>query len=295
MPFLAPTLSGTQLTVELALKQSTIIRNRIAKHADEQILLPKLFRMLGPRPANGAFLYNVLKASDYYVKNDSLHPVGPGDEFPVVEGVDPDTKMAIVEKWGGTFDVPDEKVRRNEQVYLDNHTTQLANTIARKLDAQAMAYLNAALASGEQTVPGHSWADLVTVGDPTTLTPSGELPTADFADVHLANALQELGVTADLLLVNPAQARDLRVAYMDRLDAMLKSAGLGMFENPRIPDGTAFAVQSGQVGIIGFEMPLTVETWRDPKNQTNHVTAFVMPAFGVDRPYAAKKITGLNA
>lgn len=295
MPYLAPTLSGNQLTVELALKNSTIIRNRIANLADDQIVLPKLFRMLGTQPANGAFLFNVLKATDYYVKNDIKGFVGPGDEFELVEPVDPDAKLALVEKFGGKFAISDEKARRNDSVYLDNHVTQLSNTIARKLDTQALAYLEAALADGANTLPGHSWNDLVFEGPLDQITPSADRPTADFADVHLANALQQLGVTADTLIVNPIQARDLRTAYSDRLDDMLKSAGLAMFENARIPDGTAYAVESGQVGIIGFEMPLTIEVWREPKNQTSYVQAYVMPAFGVDRPYAVKKLTGLNA
>lgn len=293
MGFLAPELTGSQLTVELALKQPTRIRAQIAKLADSQILLDKLFHTLGTQVQAGAFLYNVVKSSDYYVKND-VEMVGPGDEFPLVEGVDPDAKMALVEKWGGLFAIPDEKVRRNDIAYLDNQVTQLANTIARKLDLQALKFLEAALASGENTIPGNSWADLVTVGDPTMLTPSAELPSADLSAVHLANAMDELGVTADLLIVHPEQAHSLRVAYGDKLDAMLKSAGMGMFENPRIANGTAYAVERGQVGIIGFEMPLTVESWREPKNQTGYVLAYVMPAFGIDKPYACKKLTGLN-
>ena len=294
MPFLAPTLTGSQLTVELALKQPTRIRAQIARLTDEQIILDKLFHVLGAQVQAGAMLYNVVKRTDYYLKND-VEQVGPGDQFPIVEGVDPDTKMALVEKWGGTFSIPDEKVRRNDQAYFDNKTTQLANTIARKLDLQALKFLEAALASGEQTLPSNSWVDLVTVGDPATLTPSAELPSADLSAVHLANSIQELGVKADLLLLHPAQAHDLRVAYGDKLDAMLKSAGMTLFENARIEQGTGYAVQRGQVGIIGFEMPLTVVTWRENKDQTNHVQAYAMPAFGIDKPHACKKLTGLNA
>jgi hypothetical protein len=293
MPLYTPTLSGNQLTVDMALKQPTIIRKRIAELADSQILIDKLFHMFG-QPAVGHLLYNVLKATDYYLKRD-VEQVAPGDEFPVVEGVEPETKIAYIEKWGGYFPVPDEKVRRNDEIYFDNQTTQLANTIAAKVDARAMDALTTALANGAQNIPGNSWADLVTIGDPTTLTPSSQLPTADFATVHMTNTLQELGIKADLLLLNPGQARDLRVAYADKLDAMLKSAGLEMFENPRIPDGEAYAVRRGQVGIVGFEKPLTVETWREPKNQTSYVLAYVMPLFAVDKPYAAKRLTGLNA
>lgn len=291
MPFLTPELTGSQLTVELALKQPTRITAQIARLATAETLVDKIFHMLNTQVQGGAFIFNQLKRSDYFVKND-VEQVGPGDEFPLVEGVDPEAKMALVEKWGGLFPVPDEKARRNDIAYLDNQTTQLANTIVRKVDTQALKFLEAALA-GENIIPGHSWGNLVTVGDPATLTPSANLPSADLSSVHLVNALQELGVTADLLIVHPEQAHDLRVAFGATLDAMLKSAGMQMFENARLTNGTAYAVERGQVGIVGVEMPLTTETWREPKNQTSWVLAYVMPAFGVDRPYACKKLTGL--
>jgi hypothetical protein len=50
-----------------------------------------------------------------------------------------------------------------------------------------------------------------------------------------------------------------------------------------------------QVGIVGFEVPLTVEVWDDRHIQSTWVQGFVKPAFGVDRPYALKKLTGLSA
>lgn len=66
--------------------------------------------------------------------------------------------------------------------------------------------------------------------------------------------------------MHPEQAKQLRTAYADRLDDMLASAGFteGMFVNPRLPAGTVYVCQAGNVGTVGFEVPLTVETWRDP-------------------------------
>jgi len=97
-----------------------------------------------------------------------------------------------------------------------NWTTQLANTVARKLDQRAMTALAAAVA-GENVVPGHDWGDLVTIGPKETLTPSAELPTADLSAAQLASDLQELGVTHDLLILHPQEAHALRAAYADRL------------------------------------------------------------------------------
>lgn len=287
---LIPELSGRRLTVDWALKQPTTIRAQIAKLADEQILLPKFFRTLGAQVTGGGMLYSVIQASDFFTSD--VEKRNARSEYRVVEGVDPDPQLAVVEDWGGKFQVGVEEITRNDINYLDQQTTQLANTITRKLDVRAMATLETAV-TGANVVPGHDWSALVTVGPEADLTPSAELPTADLSAAQLASDLQELGVKHDLLVVHPNEAHALRVAYGDKLQAMLDSAGVGLFANPRVTAGTAWAIQSGMVGTVGFEAPLTVDAWEDKATRSWWVQAYVVPAFAVDRPYAAKKLTGL--
>ncbi|WP_280354294.1 major capsid protein [Nocardia otitidiscaviarum] len=287
---LIPELSGRRLTVDVALARPTLIRAQIAKLADEQILLPKFFHNSGAPVTGGGMLYSVIQAADLFTTD--IEKRSPGSEYKVVEGVDPEPKLATVQDWGGKFQITDEQIGRNDISYLDQQTTQLANTIARKLDVAAMAAVEAAI-GGENTVPGHNWETLVTVGPDTSLTPSAERPTADLSAAQLAADLQELGVTHDMLVVHPEQAHDLRVAYGDGLDAMLKSAGVELFANPRVTAGVAWAIETGGVGTVGFERPLTVDTWDDRSTRSRWVQAYAVPALAVDRPYAAKKITGL--
>ncbi|MHC9294180.1 major capsid protein [Mycobacterium sp. LTG2003] len=288
---LIPEVSGRRITVDYALKQPTSIRAQIAKLADSQILLPKFFRTHGEKVDGAGMLYSVIQASDFFTSD--VEKRNPRAEYKVVEGVDPEPKLAPVEDWGGKFQVGVEDVTRNNVSYLDQQTTQLANTIARKLDVRAMAELEDEL-TGANIVPGHDWSQLVTVGDPTTLTASADLPTADLSAAQLASDLQELGVKHDLLVLHPSQAHDLRTAYGDQLKAMLDSAGVAMFVNPRVTDGTGWAIEAGKVGTVGFEFPLTVDTWEDKATRSWWVQAYVVPAFAVDRPFAAKKLTGLD-
>lgn len=295
MTIFAPTLSGNNLTVDLALKQPSRITNRIAELTAKNTLVDKFFHPRGAAVTGGAVLYNVLKASDYYVNGGEVRQRAPGAEYEFVSGEQPETKIAYVEDWGGVFSIFDEAIIRNDIRYFDDQVTQLANTITKKLDTRAMAAIADALADGAQTIIGHSWEDLVTIGDPTLLTPSGELPTADLSMAQLGFASQELGITPDLLIVNPAQAHSLRVAYGDKLEAMLKSVGMELFENMRIEQGVAYVVQRGQAGEIAFEKTITTEAWREPKNKTTYVQSYVHATFAVDKPYAVKKLTGLNA
>ncbi|CAM3129232.1 hypothetical protein DFJ75_1699 [Williamsia muralis] len=288
---LIPELSGRRLTVDTALKSPTVIRNQIARLADEQILLPKFFHNHGAPVEGGGLLYSVIQASDFYVSTD-LEKRSPLSEYKVVEGVDPEPKLAPVEDWGGKFQVSDEQISRNDVSYLDQQTTQLANTIARKLDQAAILAITTAV-TGDNIVTGHDWDGLVFVGPEANLTVSANRPTADLSAAQLASDLQEMGITHDLLVVHPNQAHALRVAYGDGLDDMLKSAGVGLFSNPRIASGTAWAIKSGEVGTVGFEKPLTIDSWDDRSTRSRWIQAYCVPAFAVDKPYAAKKITGL--
>jgi hypothetical protein len=286
---LIPELNGRRLTVDVALQQPTVIRNQIAKLADEQILLPKLFRTFGAQLQGGGLLYSVVQASDFFTSD--VEKRAPRSEYRVVEGVDPEPKLAVVEDWGGKFAVGAEEITRNDISYLDQQTTQLANTLARKLDVRAVGELEAA--SVGTVAASASWDDLVTVGPLTDITASADRPTAHFAQAQELADLDELGVILDTLLLHPNQARALRVAYAENLGAMLESAGLTMFANPRIPAGTAYLVQGGQVGTVGFEVPLTVDSWEAKETRSWWVQGYVVPAFAVDRPYAAKRLTGL--
>lgn len=295
MPTLLPELNGRQLTVDVALNSPTILRNRIAQLTDEQIILDKLFHGYGAQLEGGGLIYSVVQASDFYLAND-VEKRSPGAEYRVVEGVDPDPKLALVSDWGGKFQVFDEQRTRNNVSYLDQQTTQLANTISRKLDVAAIAAVEDALGDDEDNVvAGHSWDGLVFVGPLDAITASAARPTADLSAAQLASDLQELGVKHDLLIVHPNQAHALRVAYGDHLDDMLKSAGVGLFSNPRMAAGNAYVCEKGQVGTIGFEHALTITTWPEPSTRSTWVQGFVVPAFAVDRPFALKKITGLAA
>jgi hypothetical protein len=291
MPTLLPSLSGRQLTVDVALNQPTLIRNRIAKLTDDQIVLPHLFHTLGVKVDGGGIIYAVVQASDFYTSD--VEKRNPGGEYKIVEGVDPDPKLAVVSDWGGRFNITDEQRTRNNISYLDQQTTQLSNTLARKLDVAALAAIEAAIDSSN-TVTGHSWDDLVFVGALDSITPSGERPTADFSAAQLKSDLQELGVKHNLLIVHPNQAAALRTAYAENLDDMLKSAGLSMFANPRVAAGSAYVCERGAVGTVGFEWPLTITTWPEPSTRSTWVQGFVVPAFAVDRPFALKKLTSIS-
>lgn len=293
MPTLLPTLTGRTLSVDAALRHPTAIRDQIAKIADTQLVAPHFFHSVGVPIEGGGLLYNVIKASDQYTTD--VEQRAPGQEYKVVEGVDPEQKLARVEDWGGKFQISDEQRDRNDVSYLDMQTTQLANRIARKLDERALKVLLDALDDEPgSSISGHSWGSLILDGPADAITTSSARPTADFAAAQLAADLEELGVVHDTLVVHPNQAAALRTAYAENLSKMLEAASLKLVTNVLVPIGSAFVAQAGEAGVIAFEKPVTVTTWRDEATRSTWVQSYAVPAFAVNKPAAVKLINGLT-
>ncbi|WP_433608737.1 major capsid protein [Prescottella agglutinans] len=288
---LLPSLEGRSLTVDYALKDPTIIRERIASLADPQLILDKFFSSSTTPVEGGGILFSVIKASDFYTAND-VEKRAPGREYTVVEGVDPEPKLATVNDWGGKFQVLDEQITRNDVSYIDQQTTQLTNTIIRKLNDAALAAIEEHIGA-ENTLAGHNWSNVITIGPSDSLTPNAARPSADLSAAQLASTLQELGVVHDLLVMHPNQEHALNVAYGDTLAAMLESAGVTKFVSARIAPGVAYTLKKSEAGVVGFETPLTVETYDDRATRSKWVQGYAVPAFAVEKPYAVKKLTGL--
>ena len=54
-------------------------------------------------------------------------------------------------------------------------------------------------------------------------------------------------------------------------------------------------LQSGMVGVMGVESPISTETWRDASTQTTWSQTWATVAFGVTDPLAMVKLNGLSA
>jgi hypothetical protein len=294
-PYMLPSLSGQSLSVDVAMRQPSIITKQIAKLVDSQLILQHFVTGIGQPVTGGGMVYSVMTKEDLYTTRDA-EQVGIGDEFPILEGSPLEPKVALVEKWGGKFKVPDEVRIRNNLSYLNGKMNQLANTIARKLNERLMLKVELAIAErgGAGVIVGSNWDPtvLVTVGPEADITPNVDRPTADFAAAQLAADMDEMGVVLDTLVVNSQQAFALKVAYGERLQQVLDSAGLTLVSHPRVTAGTAYVLKKGAVGTVGFER-MGIETWDDREVQSTWYQNFIVPAIAIDRPEAMFKLTGL--
>lgn len=292
-PLGAPAVSGSTLTVDLALQQPTRVTRRIADLTLQKFIVSRIFAQ-GAGVSGGAVIYDQAVLNELYLDRD-VERVMPGQEFPVVGSSRPTPKVAEVEKYGGKFYVTDEAKDRNDVAYFNNQTVMLANTIVRKVNTRTVLELESAISAlgGAGTFTGHNWGTVVTGGS--SQTNATGWPAADFANAQLLADQDELGVNYDVWIVNPVQKFQLTVTYGDKLDAVLASLGIReVFASNRVALGTAYAVASGQVGELRVEQPLRTETDREVKNERTLVQSSIRPVMYVTNPYSIKKITGLN-
>jgi hypothetical protein len=290
-PLGPPTYSGNTLTVDTALNEPTRVTRRIADLTLQRFIVSQIFATGGP-VSGGAVVYDQALLNELYLERD-VERVMPGDEFPIVTSVRQAPKVAEVEKWGGKFFVTDEARDRNDVTSFNNQVTQLANTIVRKVNTRAVETLEAAIAAlgGAGTFVGNNWNAVVTTG--TSATSAAGWPAADFAKAQMLADVDELGVTYDLWLVNPAQKAQLAIIYGSALADVLAANGIVMEASNRIAAGTAYVVERGQVGEIRVEKALGTESWREQSTERTWVQSSVRPVMYVTNPYSIRKVTGL--
>jgi hypothetical protein len=292
-PLAPPTLSGNTLTVDMALAQPTRITKRIMDLSLQNFIVSRIFAT-GGTVSGGAVVYDQATLNELYTDRE-VERVMPGDEFPLVGSQRPIPKVALVEKWGGKFFITDEARRRNDTTFFNNQVTQLSNTIVKRVNTNAVATLEAAIASlgGAGTFVGHNWGTVVTGGS--SQTNNSGWPGADFAQAQYLADVDELGVNYDLWLVNPKQKMQLAITYGSQLLEVLAANGIReVFASNRIANGTGYVVAREQVGEIRVEKALGTETWREKKTQRTWVQSDVMPVMYVSQPYSVKKVTGLD-
>jgi hypothetical protein len=291
-PLAAPTVSGTNITVDMMLNNPTRITRMISDLSLQRFIADRVFGS-GGGVTGGAVVYDVAERNELYATRD-VKKVEPGGEFPVVQAERFAPDVAVVEKWGGKVWIPDEARDRNQSVTFTNKIRQLTNTIIRKINQRAIEELNAAISTYSQTMGGNSWADVVVGG--AGQSPADEWPAADFAHAWQAAEEDELGITYDLFLLNPQEYAQLVIIYgAQGLQDLLNALNITIYVSNRVTAGKMIGVASGQVGEMRIEKPLSTETWRQPERQRTWTQTDVRPVFFVDNPYAVLEVTGLAA
>jgi hypothetical protein len=294
-PLGPPTVSGTTITVDVALNQPTRILRDIARLTDQKFFASRVFSDAGG-VEGGAVLFELppTTQTDLFAER-GVQEVAPGEEFPVLTFLRGVPVVAKPRKIGGKFPVTKEQRQRNDQRVLQRAMTATANTIALTLDAMAVTVLNTAITANSRTLAGQSWA---TAAGTTMTTRSGtNVATADLLAARKQVELEQRGHTLDSALLHPNQELSLlqaAAAMGVTIDQLLATAGIrNWFSSARVTAGTAILYEAGQVGGWANEFPLAQDTWYENEIESTWFQWSVSPAMFIDDPFGIVQLTGI--
>jgi hypothetical protein len=295
-PLGAPTVSGTTVTVDVALNQPTRILRDIARLTDQKFFASRVFSDAGG-VSGGAVLYETppTTATDLYAER-GFQEVAPMEEAPVLTFLRGVPAVAKPRKLMGKFPVSKEQRARNDQRLLQRAMVQASNTLALTLDAMAITLLNAVITANSRTQAGQSWA---TAAGTTMTTRSGtNVATADILLARKVIELEQRGHNLNSALIHPNQELSLAQAAAatgTSIDALFASVGItNWFASPRVTAGTAILYEAGMVGGWANEFPLAQTTWIEEK--TDNTTWFqwsISPAMFIDDWFGILQLTGI--
>ena len=294
-PYSPPSISGTALTVDFFVSDVRRITRAIANLALQRFYVDEIFSPAGAI-TGGAVIYEQATENDLYLDRD-VRQVEPGNEFPVVSAHRGQPLTAQVEKFGGKFAVTDEARRRNQAGRVNRAVQQLSNVITRKTQQRALAELNAAITATGRTSVGSSWKAALTITEVNRLPTTG--PINDLTMIEQMNEQQELGYTYNYCIMNPVDWRNFRLTAggdAAAANALLADSGIAPpWITNRQTVGNVKWLARGQVGELGYELPLSTETWRDGDGkQQDWFQAYVLPIMYVTDPFAILETTGHN-
>lgn len=294
-PLGPPSVSGTTITVDVALNNPTIITREIAQLADQHFFASDVFSDAGG-VQGGAVLYELppTTATDLYSER-AIQEVAPGEEFPINTFLRGVPVVAKPRKLGTKFPVTKEARLRNNARLMQRAMVQTANTIALTLDTMAINVMNTAITANTRTVAGQSWA---TAAGVTNLNTSGtNMPISDILGVQTVLEGEQRGHQVNSIIINPAQKLSLSqtaVRAGTTIDAILAAAGITSWtSSKRVTAGTAILYEAGMVGGWANEFPLIGVVEWDWENECWWYQWSVSPLMFVDNPYSLYQLTGI--
>lgn len=293
MPPSPPTISADKLTLSVFLQNPAVVQRTLEALTSQRFIADQIFNA-GPPADGGAVVYDQLTAQNLFTLRD-VQEVRPGSEFPIVNGEEPNPLIALVAKYGGDAVFTYEQVRRNRKDVKKRELIRLRNTIIRKVDLLAIATLDAAPIQTQSAS-----------GDWTTAA------TDIILDIETAKSKLDaidMGYEADTVLLNPAQALDIRADadirlalprenrannLIDRSAADLNGL-LGIpkwFVTNRVAAGTVRVLDSRFAGFISDEIQAYTRIMDEEIKERWRVRAARVPTMGITDPKSVVKITG---
>jgi hypothetical protein len=288
-----PTISGQNLTLSVFLNSPARVFRAITDFTVERFIMDKIFTK-GPTATGGAVAYDVVTGTFFFEDRD-VQEIRPGSVFPILNGGEQLPSIAAVRKLGGEVMLTAEAIRRDNRPIVQQHMMRLANTIIRNVDATAVAALNA--------------AGILTGSVGTAWNTTGSDPFADL--VHFSELISgpDLGYVADTVLINPLTLAAMMSNTTLRLNLPREDTSdrnplfggnisglvnLTFYKTNRVPAGTIYILQAGQIGQYSDEVPEYYNVYSEMNNETTFIHGARITVPYVTDPLACIKVTGVT-
>lgn len=290
-------LDNGGITVDLMLNEPTRITRYVNEVVNANLLSPRLFST--QTVTGGILIYNqILGKINQDETSYRTNVREPGAEFAEIDQTQISEQFTRVRQIGGQVSITDEAVRRNDTAFLQQQLKRLANRIVTDVDADAIAAFNAALDKLPEdvktalTVTSGGWAT-VTTTKAADKVPAASIE-ADLEKLRLRTNEIDLGYNYSTLLVNPKDEFNLRLALgPSNVQSVFSAYGYTVEANTLAPEGEAWLLAPGQVGVMGVEEPINTKVWYEDKTRTSHTQTSTTQCHAITDPMAMLKLTGI--
>ncbi len=222
----------------------------------------------------GAQVYKYRKFAGF----ENVEEIPEGAEFPL-EGVSYEEVTATIKKIGKAFMVTREEYLGNKIHSIAQLARDAAEVVALKEDELIFSTLVSG--AGQTKTASADWS----TGDP-------------YDDVSAAlGILEGLNVKPDVLVVNPAEAADLRRIDTDAkatYASLIEGLGLKVISTPKLSSGTGLLLDTKRAGVLVVAEDITIEgPVYKQENQSYLVNVYERIVPVVRYPDAVCKITGI--
>jgi hypothetical protein len=299
-----PSLSGSNVTVNWLVNNPRVIYRTLRTLVQQRLIGGQLLSGRIDLTGSGSLIFGV---SEGIFPRKAAERVAPGGDYPLTDDDDGIPAFAATDKWGLSFEIPQELIARNRMDIVAKRMRKLANQIVFGFDAlclsaiaTAVTQTQAAAATWATTATADPFLDIMLAGAvPDTLNQGYDVNVIALSPTYFARA-----IAATKIIERMPREGDSTLVVTGR---MISIAGLTFLKTTNMPAGVNVIVaDSTMLGSVATEA-LGGELWQGDPSDVNDIESKVEPLIGRDgkrvfgrkvavpliqEPGAAVKITG---
>lgn len=273
------TLNGQKVTVNWLMNNPVFLYRALRTLVQQRLIGGRLLTGRVDLTGSGSVVFGV---SEGIFPKRPAERIQPGGEYPLTDDDDGTPALAQTDKWGLSFEVPQELIARNRMDVVRRKLVKLANQIVFGFDAlclsaiaTAITQTQAATVTWSTTATADPFLDIMLAGAiPDTLNQGYDVDVIALSPVYFARALSAVKIVQSM----PREGSDTLVVT----GRVITIAGLTFLKTTNMPPGVNVMVaDSTMLGSIATEA-LGGPLWQGDPSDVNDIESKVEPLTGRD-------------